>query len=358
MTERDVVELVRRQSAQKVLDVFAKMTEAERRACAGPVGALFKDWYSTAFSFRQDKVPSVVRFPDALRIAMLATATPSELKRYSFHVIPQEFPLAAAIRALGPTWLDRWVSDLVEDSPHFVFRLAPLWQQGLCRRPESDAFILSYYAHHFSGPALDSDPDFLNHDVWRFFEVEGGGEFSLASHDKYSAPPSQWQTVLLRLCNEGKLDRQRLLDAALDALERDFGQFRAGWYSRFFNALDPTLDELAERAGRFYGLLSSTIPPTVSFALKALARLDKADRMVPEDLLASLGPALQARQKSTVTGALRLLASAAKKDPSCAQEAARLAATALISEAAEVQTRTLNLVEKLGGTSRHVGGLS
>ncbi len=66
-------------------------------------------------------------------------------------------------------------------------------------------------------------------DVWRFFEVEGGGEDSLANYEKYCKTNREsWAGRLKRFSEEGKLDRQRLLDASLDASDRDFAQYRAG----------------------------------------------------------------------------------------------------------------------------------
>jgi hypothetical protein len=131
-------------------------------------------------------------------------------------------------------------------------------------------------------------------------------------------------------------------------LDRDFGQYRAGWYSRFHVLLAPDTDEMAARRARYLGLLASSVPPTVSFALKHVQSLDKARALDPEELLASLDPALQARAKATATGALRLLLSAAKQRPDLRQEAAAKAVLALISEDAAVQGKALDTIDALG----------
>ncbi len=348
MTEAELIQLIETKNARAVLNALSALDEADRRRLAKPVGTLFRHWYDGMASLRPAKEGRLkVSDEDGLRVALLATASLTELKRYRFHAIPWELPLTDVMRALKPTWLDRWVSALIEDNPALAVRLEPLWTEGLCARPAGDALVLGYYAYQ-AGTALDlSTPGFLDRDVWRFFEVEGGGDMSLAAHDKYTTPEGRWSTILVGLCEEGTLDRERLLDASLDALERDFGQFRAGWYARFHTALAPTLDEQAARAERYLQLLTSARPPTVSFALKALKAMDKAKRLAPGDLLPALAPALQARHKSTVTSALQLLASAARQAPACAPPAARLAATALISEASDVQGRALDLIERL-----------
>lgn len=280
---------------------------------------------------------------------MLATATRAELRPHGFHALPQSLPLVEVMECLAPSWIPGWVEDLIEDNPWTAYSLAPLWRAGLCRRPESDSVILAYYDSHRSREFAEH-PEFLERDVWRFFEVEGGGELSLAAHDKYCRPGERWSERLQDLARAGKLDRTRLLDASIDALERDFGQFRAGWYSRLHDALSPSLQEQAERCERYLHLLGSSVPPTVALALKALTALDKAGEVPVDDLLLAIPPALLARQKSAATAALKLLASTARRAPARAAEIATVALTALVSESADVQQMALDLVDRLGAT--------
>lgn len=350
MTEEEVLGLIRTGSGKHVLEALSGMPGDERRAHAKPVAALFKEWWDARWSFRENAdPPPKIADEESLAIAVLATGVPSEFTRYGSMLIPRKVPIQDVIGAFKPDWTDRWVSALIAESPNAAGRLAPLWRAGLCARPTDDAYILSYYAHHRGHGFGVDDPLFLAEDVWRFFEVEGGGEFSLAAHDKYSAPALTWSTILAKACDKGKLDRQRLLDATLDALDRDFAQFRAGWYSRFHTVLEPTPDELAARKDRYLRLLSSAIPPTVSFALKALKTLDKAKALSPDDVFDHITPALQVAQKSTANGALQLLAASAKRAPERGMEAARLAVAALVSEASDIQGKALDLVAKLGG---------
>src|SRR5262249_1057439 len=154
---------------------------------------------------------------------------------------------------------------------------------GLCGKPVTERYVLGMIvglcAFHENKTtvydALLADKDLLADDAWRLFEVEGDKELTLAARDKYSPGDNTWTYALLRLANEEKLPRARLLDASLDALKRDFAQFHAGWFSQFHEALEPNLSERAERCERYLGLLGSRIPPTVSFALKSLQILEK-----------------------------------------------------------------------------------
>lgn len=263
--------------------------------------------------------------------------------------MPGKIPIENIVRELDPDWTQGVVDHFIEDRTFYIDCFKQLWKAGLCKRPESDAIVLGYYSHWSGTRTEDSKEALLNGDVWRFFEVEGRGEDSLANHDKFlKRGQESWADRIKRYAEEGLLDRHRLLDASLDALDRDFAQYRAGWYSRFHVLMAPDADEMATRSDRYLRLLSSSIPPTVSFALKHVQKLDKTGAIDPEDLLAALEPALQARAKGTVTGALKLLLSAAKRKPELKHEATSKAVLVLIFEDAGVQTKALDAVEALG----------
>lgn len=341
----EVGERIRSSSGLQILEWLSPLDQKQRRAFARSVSGLFQQWQETRFERMAGKARPVFQDEDALKVAVLATATASELRRFGHAVLPRSIALLDVMRVLSPDWLDQWVEEFIEKHPSITFRLAPLWRAGLCRRPAGDARILGYY-DHYSGLKLADHPEF-NEDIWRFFSVEGGGELSLATHDKYRRNET-WSDRLLVLAKDGTLDRQRLLDASLDALEMDFSQFRAGWYSRFHEALMPTLDEQSVRAERYLQLLSTSIPPTLSLALQALKRLQAASLLDPGDLLDCLAPALVARHKSAAMDALHLLAGAGKRAPARSDGIATLAITALASEVAPVQAKALEVIAGSG----------
>lgn len=348
MTEREFLEFISTKSAREVLDRMAKMPAKERRNFARPAMTLFKNldrsWIADA-----DTTEPRVSDDEAVTIAVLATASQGELTKLSFFPMPQKTSIEEVVRKLESDWTQGVVEHFIEDRTFYVDRFKPLWKAGLCRRPESDAIILGYYSHWFGTREEVDEEALLAGDVWRFFEVEGGGEDSLANHDKFLKPGQEsWADRIKRFAEEGKLDRQRLLDASLDALDRDFAQYRAGWYSRFHVLMQPDTNELRARADRYLRLLASSIPPTVSFALKQIQRLEKSGAIEPRELIVALEPVLQARAKGTVIAALRLLYNAAKQQPDLQGEAAAKAVLALISEDAGVQTKALDVIVALG----------
>ena len=64
-----------------------------------------------------------------------------------------------------------------------------------------------------------------------------------------------------------------MLDASLDALNRGFSQFRAGWYSRLHEALKPQL--LAERLVTVYETLERPLVPVLTDMELAGIKVDR-----------------------------------------------------------------------------------
>lgn len=329
--------------------------------------ALFKEWDNLRFDTMMiAKHRPDVRY-DVARVAVLATASLTEVKSCGWNICPPDYMMVETFKKLRPDWLDAWIAHMLDDSPLNFNRVHSLWDSGLCEKPDSEVYILALMvaprfshwpdnstpdspanrqAHDTLANRLTNRPD-LYPDIWRFFEVEGYGEFSLAAFDKYNPTEQTWATALRELSERGLLDRGRLLDASLDALARDFAQFRASWYSRFYEAMKPTLEEQVARKGQFLQLLGSAIPPTVSLALKAIKQVDKAKPFAGPELLDAIAPVLQARQKGTITAGLRLIESATKRAPGIREQALSVVLGALIHESADVQGKALDLLEKL-----------
>src|SRR5262249_55928236 len=156
--------------------------------------------------------------------------------------------------------------------------------------------------------------------------------------------------------DEGPVDRRRMLEASLDALNRGLSHYGASWFSRFHELLAPTLDERVACADRYLDLLASPIGPTVTLAVSALKAIDKAGRLGVDEVVERIAPALHAKSAATVKGALALLAKAVKSGPRSRSAALRVAAIGLEHSNSEIQVLALDLVERhadaLNDTSR------
>jgi hypothetical protein len=354
ITDRDT-------ASRSVVAFFAGMPEAERRELAPKILRLHKTaWLSlrTAATSSQDLDTQDL---DTWRtsIALVATATLAELQRLkTWHMS------VAACQAMAerrPTWLAEGIEfafERTEDGwssgelAHFVHGLV---MARAIAPPSHERYAIGlaygYWIDQRSEGRLlvdrvRQDIDRIEPVIWRQFEVEGGGEISLANFEKYYASKvgGGWAEALKTLSDENRLDRQRLLDASLDALNRSFSQYRAGWFSRFHEMLEPTLDERAARADRYLDLLASPIGPTVSLAMTALKCLHKAGRLDARRVVERIRPALHVSAAATAEGALGLL-KAAGSDADLRPVIVALAAAALEHPKTDVQEAALALIE-------------
>ncbi|MFG6463921.1 DUF6493 family protein [Roseateles sp. DXS20W] len=195
-----------------------------------------------------------------------------------------------------------------------------------------------------------ADPG-LRPSLLRVFEIEGTAETSLASSDKYCKDPKlAWGPLLLSLVDDGIATRAQLLDLTLGALEKDWPQYRASWFSRFHGDLAPTSGEMQPHLSRYLALCASRIPPTVTMALEALKVLDGAVPLAGDSLLAALAPVMMATVKAQVDAALKLLDGVVKREPALARRAAETLVPALLHEATPVQAGVLKRLEAWGLT--------
>ncbi len=352
---------------KRCLKLLKDQPESARRAAAKTaldnvkrINARWDSDHSNSWLFQKTEWN---RLFEAAAVGVLGTATLSEIRRLQRTAW---LPMTFAYEVLSdrrPEWITEWANWILENDPQRRFTFGShqdgwlvirrLLREGFIARPESDSYILSmircYHPNESIKSFLDRDPALLEHEIWRLFVVEGGREGSLAWHDMGQGPSdNSWTAALLELAAEGRLDRKRLLTASLEALRRDFAPLRAGWFSRFHENLNPTVDERADRTDAYLSLLCSRVPSTVSFALKALSIIEKAGRLNPDALIQSIGPVLHAREKGTVSLALRLLDRAAARNAFQEGQPALLAAEALWHPAPDVQGQALKLIEKYG----------
>ena len=283
-------------------------------------------------------------------LVLLGTATLAELKKSSRQRFHPE-PVKTIFSDRRPAWLAEWADFEIEENLWNWAAVRVLVRDGLIPPPDSDFYILGMIV----APArnlpprqlLDQDPGLLSLELWRLFECEGSGELSLAAYDKYVQEPKTWLETFRMMANDGTIDRARALAATLDALARDFAPFRAGWFSRLHEALGPTRDERVAYCERYLDLLSSRVPATVSFAMKAVVEVHDAGAL---DVLAvsdRLGAALDARDKGTAKRALSVLKKAAlnSNSPEVKERLATLASRALGHDSADVQALAFDLAK-------------
>ena len=259
----------------------------------------------------------------------------------------------------APRWLDSLVATRLDEMGRFRYRQGDfttvriLERRGLVSPPHDDTYSLALIGGLGGAPPtvpLRADPELLTTTIWGIFEVEGGGEVSLAALDKYTSEDHTWATTVRVLTDDGDLDRGRVLDSCLAALDRDFSAFRAGWFSRLWVSLAPSEDEVAARQGALRSLLRSDVKPTVALAVKQLRSLVGPGRLDGPATARALAPAVLSPVKGTALDALRLLADLHAVGSAGADDVLGPATTALGHPHADVQRAAAAFLTRIGDT--------
>ena len=341
MTPEELQSAVEAGDSLAVVRLLRGAAEAERRAMA-PLARQLRARFEIV------RVGGSPDQDEAAQLAVYGTATVTELRA-----------------ARGPgSWPPRHhEADVLTGRPAAVVFPLLAWQlerfwgwhvaralvrDGTIPTPETEWYSLRLIADRSSPrETLTADPGLLDGEVWRLFEIEGSGEFCLAARDKYAAPSDTWQAALLDVAAASAQHRERLLDVSLDALGRDFSTFRAGWFSRFHEALEPSVNERASRAGQYAALLRSQVKPTLTMSIAALTALDAAGRLEADAVLGRFGQVLAGAASSTAAAAIRLLRGVGEREPARAGAVIRDLFDALAHPSADVQGSALSAAAAL-----------
>lgn len=177
--------------------------------------------------------------------------------------------------------------------------------------------------------------------LWPLFSLEGTQEVSFANREKYG---SGWAAPLIALEKEGLIDRDRLLDEILKALNRGFPAYRVRWFTQHYEDFNPTEAETTARQHLLIAAMGSGVASTTTFGVKQLSRLSQLDE---DGFVAAAAHALGG-PKSTAVTALKMLDKIAARRDDLAAGVADAAATGLYHSHDEVVRRSAALLRDLG----------
>ncbi|MEM6738421.1 MAG: DUF6493 family protein, partial [Bacteroidota bacterium] len=191
---------------------------------------------------------------------------------------------------------------------------------------------------------LSENADALE-DFWKVFEVEGVAEANMSSIEKYGGKPF-WDQTILKLITSKMIDRKEVLDKTFEPLRQEWIQFRSGWFTRFHEYLEPTVEERKEYEQQYLRLLSNSIPTNKSFAIKALTILSKNDLIDENAFVNSCEHVLISDKKSLVNSTIKILRRILDRDPSFNVVVSEKIVQALFLQDAGIQKEVFKVLEK------------
>ncbi|HVA45330.1 MAG TPA: DUF6493 family protein [Pirellulales bacterium] len=390
MKAAELYDLVVAADREKLCQVLAPLDDAQREELNDFAWRLYNQisgaWSASVFNKRKDLErygDDVHALMDALRgrkyedwrvprwAAALAVLALCDLRRIRnpwsddgggwLHSDLRDMPqrVLQILDARRPAWLAKWIEADVKREPRvttwFVERslirsgaLPANETEGYVQRmaeenaifDRGDEFKTDNLKQQFDSwkDVLLADPDLLEHDVWRLFEVENNAF-------RYRFDP--WASALKELSDEERLDRARLLEASIRAASLPMKESVLSAYGKFHEYLEPTIDEREKLIDEYMLLLESRVPIVVGFALKALEVVAKAKRLPAEAFFAACEPVFRLDKKTHPAKAIALTRLLIKQDAGCKAAAALAMARALASDIPDVQEAAMDTLESL-----------
>jgi hypothetical protein len=370
MTDDELKQLIERGPNDQLVVALGPLTEAERKKLAKGVIAMRKELSRQRAAqnqqqgfptFQQANAPSATR----LGLALLALGQWTETQRIrAWHVAGWHGQAPDArdrlFRVLSdrkPDWLGKWADKELEDANFGDWEFVrSLIRAQLCPKPQGETYILrmlhgirSLRDKQSLKDRLLSDPDLLDDEIWRIFELSPARGTILSSGDvtylpHVDHPFFSWSRTLKALSAEGKLDRQRLLAASLGSLLRNTEARNTTWFAKFHELLEPTVEERETLQATYRQLLSHPVPAVVGLALDALSALETANKLDAAAFVASVAAVFQVQPKAQPMSAVRLLGRIARRREVPAATIAAAILPGLAHPAVNVQQALVDLL--------------
>lgn len=160
-----------------------------------------------------------------------------------------------------------------------------------------------------------------------------------------------WMKAFKIYSDNGMIDRMRILRECQLATVRNFNNSLSGWFSKLFEYLDPTNQEVLELQDELATALTSVQSKSVNVALKYYKKIATEKGFQADLFIQNSSVLLTSSTKSIVSSSLMVLEKIASKNKERANFICELACEALIHNDESLQDRSSKLIVKYGDTS-------
>jgi hypothetical protein len=366
MTPEEFAEIVVEGDAKKLIAAVAGLDESQRRKLAKMAARIEKSTHTGLHNNPEKELIDELRkrmggrcrpHRGVCHLALMAVGSFTQVRSlFDQGVETWEDALVQILADRRPEWIDRWVETRLTSEMRHYFEwsfVTRLIRAGAWKKSGSDAYWRfmvqaaishSWQTHVPISKMLLENPSVME-DVWKLFEVETRALWSGSSENEANSNHDSWPAALVELSEQGHLDRQRLLDASLKALSSGFMNDVLTSYMRFFERLEPSVEEIACRQTTLFGLLANPASHVVGFAVEKASELDRAGSLDAAMFLNAVPSVFQTRSKGQPLAALRLIEQIVKRSPEHLPHAVAGLLEALTHSAADVQKKAIGLLE-------------
>lgn len=299
-------------------------------------------------------------------LALFAVGPLSAVKKRDVFIWQEHMPaLDVIMRKRRPEWIDDWIAHMLDsESSGIDFAILRGWvRDAICRKPEVDGYyrIFAWYLmrtnlHDRKAPSVPpitaqllADPELIP-DIDVLFRVENIAFNTNAWLTAGAATDHEtWTEALIKLSAAGHVDREHLLELALDGLRLDLKQNQLSGFHGFYKKMRPTPDEQLRHQQRYIDLLCHPVGHVVKFAIDMLGDLEKRGALDAGPALREVQTVFSSDGKGNAAAALKLTARVLARSKGSGPIALAAICEALRHAHPDVQAQALELLEKNAG---------
>lgn len=214
-----------------------------------------------------------------------------------------------------PDWLGDYVNDTAREgwvrAPFneisFVYELN---EKGGFKTPLTEATWATIMVSFSTVELFDQYPALLEQQFWYLFDHE------------VSINYNPWDEVIVTLIEQGRLDKQRIVQTAVQSALTHTNQALSGWHANLLSKLPLTEQELLSFQEELFQLLNSPISKVVNTALDILFKIAKDKAFQAETFVNHLPILMSSTVKATINKVLRIVAVFDKAHPAYKESSA------------------------------------
>ncbi|MFK7770935.1 MAG: DUF6493 family protein [Saprospiraceae bacterium] len=367
-TQEEFTQIIEAENVEAIIPFLKKMTKEDKKELV---------------PFLKKEINRLTQYiQEGNTWSQLATKEQKTILKYAGYVCLNQKEYSSKFRFFETDVIDgvldfyipSWLSDYVISSNEGeVFsEITYLWlmekmEKGLVKYDESlivnllcksiyyqngkDPIVKNRFKYHYHPENLEKYPATLQEHFWLIFQYETNIYYSdrwINFNDKKIKEDASWNKNIIRLIQEQKLPRQRVLKESINATTRNFNRNLINWYIDLFLRLNPTMEELLKMQGDLFQAFNSTQTKSINEVLKLCKKLVLEKGFDDKSFLENVPILIASETKSIVNSTLMILEKLGKRESKLKSVIALLCCGAFLQTDKSIQHRASKIIEKYG----------